>query len=144
MNEVPERTLNCPMSELRIDNLEKDMIEVKSGVKGVAKQNIGQNEILTQIKTVVDFMIEDKKDQKEINKKQLSALEDISRTQVGMQGGLKRLTSDVDDIKVWQKEKQANSMIDWQLIVKNNLSKLISGVIWGSLLVGVIYFVSKL
>ena len=144
MNEIPAKTLNCPISELRIGNLEKDMIEVKNDVKGVAEQNIGQNEILSEIRTVVNFIIEDKKEQKELNKKQLDTLEEISKTQVGMQVGLKRLTEDVDDIKVWQKEEQKISTINWQLLIKNNLSKLLSGAIWGSLIAGILYMASKL
>jgi hypothetical protein len=144
VNEIPAKTLNCPISELRIGNLEKDMIEVKNDVKGVAEQNIGQNEILSEIRTVVNFIIEDKKEQKELNKKQLDTLEEISKTQVGMQVGLKRLTEDVDDIKVWQKEEQKISTINWQVLIKNNLSKLLSGAIWGSLIAGILYMVSKL
>ena len=52
MADIPENTMNCPVNNERLKNLEGDMIEVKKDVSAIKDQNNGQNEILAQIKTV--------------------------------------------------------------------------------------------
>lgn len=162
MNENVEVIRNCGINGHRIktleDNLKEGFIEMKGEVnhlrkevKDVHEQNGNQNELLAKFDTMIEFIIkdredqkEDKKEQKELNKRTIDTLE-------SMNGNLIVLNSDVDSIKgevATLKKKQVtqedNANINWQVLLKNNLSKILNTIIYGALLSGAYYLISNL
>ena len=112
---------------------------MKEDVSRIKAQNEGQNELITYIKTAVDFMIEDKKDQKEVNKSQLEALETINTSQHKLQSGLERVVNDVDGIKTWQKIQEERTKIDLAVVFRDNVKYLIGTLTAG----GILYILSQ-
>ena len=138
MDNIPKETLNCKLNMPRLESLEKGMSELTEATKkfdckieDITKQNNVQNETLAEVRTIVKFIVENKKEQRNVerdreirrndkdvqqnklNDKFVTALNDISKSQVEIVKNVEATNTGLDTVKTELKEvKDKQETID--------------------------------
>jgi len=99
MSEMPERTMNCGISEIRIANLEKGLDKMVVDIEHIKESNDSQGELMTKIDTMMQFVIEDRKEQRVINKETSETLKSINDNLTGLNKDVGSLHNDVSNMK---------------------------------------------
>ena len=144
MSEIPEKSLNCSVNEIRVTSLERRMDSVKKDVKHIKDQNDSQNEVLAKVDTVIEFMIEDRKEQKEINKESIKTLKSMDDNLTTLNRDMQNIKQEVTETKEDVDKLKNITTINWTSLMKGNIEKLVSGVVGGALILGAYYLLTKL
>jgi predicted nucleic acid-binding Zn-ribbon protein len=99
MSEMPQRTINCGISEIKIANLEKGLDKVMNEVGYIKSNSDNQGELMAKIETMMEFVIEDRKEQREINKETSETLKSINANLTGLNKDVGSLHNDVSNMK---------------------------------------------
>lgn len=119
-NNLPERTQNCRIGEIRLTNLEEGQKNMIRELECIGKEVNNQNELMTKIDTMMNFVIEDRKEQREINKKTSDTLDKINDNLTGLNKDVGNLEQRFSVIEKTQEENRNKYSFDVvELFVQN-------------------------
>lgn len=140
MAEQIARTQNCAISEMRIKSLEKDVDAIKTSVAKIEDTNSNQNKLMTKLDTMIEFIMEDRTEQKELNRETISTLKNMNDNLNGLNSDMGNIKDKVDHIERKQKEGDKitkhiddKSKLDWQILTTRAIETLIMGGILGAI-----------
>lgn len=163
-NNIPKESLNCRKNDERILSLEKGMQYMSEKIDRQAQVETESLEMLAKLDTLVEFMVEDRKEQKEINKGFIESIDEDRKEQRrvnegfmhtlgGMNDNLTQLNNDVkyvisdnkkikqqvDSIETNQNKSSSISKIDLLELATRVVTKIIEYLMYG----GILYVVAK-
>lgn len=148
---VPEESKNCRVRKIIIDNLEKRVDDMVGEVEHIKQDNGIQNELLAKFDTMIEFIVRDREEEKDIKKEQREINKKTVETLQSMNDNLIILNSDMDNVKIKvnslenaQKIQSNRGKIDIIQIFTSEIGKFIAVIIGSGLMVGGIYLVSNM
>lgn len=140
MENLPKETVNCKMNMRRLTSLEEEMKGLNGKMDINLERDAETHEVLAKLDTVVTFMAEDRKEQKEINKGFISTLGEINTNMTQLNTDLKYVIEDNKDIKSKMAEasdrqvvESNKTKIDWTILVTRAIETLVVGGIVGAI-----------
>lgn len=127
--------VNCAVNELRLDNLEKDVESIKKDIDEIYNNHSHSEELLIKLNSFVEYMVEDRKDQKSINEKHVTTLEKMNENLIHLNNDVKYLMDDNVKINSQLKQTQEKSTIDWIELFNNAFKYLLKA----GITTGIIY-----
>jgi len=128
---TPINTLNCPINNLKISNLEKTMSELVEAVKISKEQDFRQEEMLAKFDTIIEFLMYDRKKQETVNEKTIEVLSGMNQNLTELNGDVKHvivehnsIKEQMDIMKISQLAVSEKNKVDLGEIAKNSIVKV--------------------
>ena len=145
-NMIPRETSNCPINNLRLQNLEKAMDELFDKLDSLTEKEHRQEELLAKFDTIIEFLMKDKIEQEKINERTLATLDTMNRNLIELNGDIKYVIGDNKSIKQKfttledkSKIESDKNKIDWRDSITRVLTKILETGMYG----GIVYLIAQ-
>lgn len=147
MEQKIERTINCDINEIRLKGIEGTLEKVVDKIEYINQSNEVNSELMTKFDTMMNFIIEDRKEQREINKEQREinkktseTLEKINDNLTGLNKDVGNLEKKVINIEITQEKQKNRGNINIVDLFTENFNKVLGLIITG----GILYALGKI
>lgn len=144
---MPERRLNCAVQDLRVSNLEKEVCSLKTEISEQRKEIDTQTVLMGKIGTVLEFIQEDRIEQRQFNKDLVDTMKSMNENLTGLNkdvGNIQQKVSDLEKKQESHEEKfekeNSSKKIDIVDVFVSSLKKVIGSAI----ILGIIYVLNNI
>ena len=148
---MEQRTTNCDINEVRLKNIEIVLEKVMDKVEYIDKSNDVNSELMTKFDTMMEFIMEDRKEQRETNREQREinretseTLKKINDNLTGLNkdvGNLEKKVTTIEEAQEAQKKRGNINLID---LLTDNFNKVLGIIITTGILLALSKIVPKI
>jgi hypothetical protein len=144
---MPERRLNCAVQDLRVSNLEKEVCGLKTVISDQSVKIDNQTILMNKIDVVLEFIQEDRIEQKQFNKDLVDTMKSMNENLTGLNADVGNIRQKVSDLEKKQEThderletENASKKIDIIELFASSLKNIISS----AMILGIIYILTNI